>query len=54
MKEVRVGSKNDITMPAIKVTVAKKKEEIGAWNSDYNGKYNVGLRIRVRGFNSQC
>lgn len=42
MKGVRVGSKNDITMPATKVTVAKKKEEINAWNSDHNGKYNVG------------
>ena len=53
MKGVRVGSKNDITMPATKVTVAKKKEEINAWNSNHNGKYNVGLRIRGRRFNSQ-
>ena len=48
MNGVRVGSKNDITMPATKVIVAKNKKKRSMYIlciGCYNGQHSVGLRI---------
>ena len=51
MKGVRVGSKNDITMPATKVTVAKKSKKLMHGTAII--MENTMWGIRGRRFNSQ-